>query len=48
MLKRYEFWTSENGKPIKKFTPWFYYDGEQFPWQLKNKLRNEYMDEAIQ
>lgn len=48
MLKRYEFWTSENGKPVKKWSDWFYYDGEQFPWQLKNKLRNEYMDEAIQ
>ena len=38
MQKRYEYWTREG----KKWTEWFEYDGEQFPWQLKNKLRNEY------
>lgn len=36
--KRYEYWTKEG----KKWTPWFEYDGEKFPWQLKNKLKNEY------
>lgn len=38
MQKRYEFWSREG----KKWTEWFDYDGEQFPWQLKNKLKNEY------
>ena len=38
MEKRYEYWTREG----KKWTEWFDYDGEKFPWQLKNKLRNEY------
>ena len=27
--KRYEYWASENGKPIKKFTDWFPYDGDE-------------------
>ena len=39
--KRYEYWSSEG----KKWSEWFYYDGEQFPWQLKNKLKNEYKNE---
>ena len=38
MEKRYEYWTREG----KKWTEWFEYDGEKFPWQLKNKLKNEY------
>ena len=40
-LKRYEYWSMEG----KVWSEWFDYDGEQFPWQLKNKLRNEYKDE---
>lgn len=40
--KRYEYWGTENGKPIKKFIPWFDFDGPQEPWQLKPKLKNEY------
>lgn len=51
MLKRYEFWSSDNGKPIKKFTPWFEWHSDmRDPIQLKgfkgNHLRNEYKDEA--
>ena len=38
MQKRFEYWSSEG----KVWTPWFDYDGEQFHWQLKNKLKNEY------
>ena len=46
--KRYEFWGSENGKPIKKFTPWFKWDSDICPkYQLERhpKLLNEYKDE---
>lgn len=45
MLKRYEYWCSEDGKPIKKFSRWFKYDGEKYPWQLKGKLKNEYRED---
>lgn len=38
MQKRFEYWSSEG----KKWTEWFVYDGEKFPWQMKNKLKNEY------
>lgn len=38
MQKRFEYWSREG----KKWTEWFAYDGEKFPWQLKNKLKNEY------
>ena len=41
MKKRYQYF----GKDGIQWSPWFDYDGEQFPWQLKNKLRNEYKDE---
>ena len=41
-FKRYEYWASENGKPVKKLTEWFNYDGEEFKWQLTNKLKNFY------
>ena len=48
MLKRYEYWGSENGKAVKKFTDWFEWDGEQYPIQLNgfkgNHLHNEYTD----
>ena len=44
--KRYEYWTSENGKPVKKWTDFFLWDSDnRDPWQLKNKLKNEYKDE---
>lgn len=43
MMKRYEYWASENGKPIKKFTTWFNWDSNlEEPWQMKNKLKNEF------
>lgn len=43
MTKRYEYWASENGKPIKKFTTWFNWDSDlEEPWQMKNKLKNEF------
>lgn len=43
--KRYEYWASENGKPIKKWTDFFLWDSDnRDPWQLKNRLRNEYKD----
>ena len=44
MKKRYEYWGSENGKAVKKFTDWFEWDGEQFKYQLKPRLLNEYTD----
>ena len=42
VYKRYEYWGSKNGKPIKKWTEFFYWGGEQYQWQLKGKLKNEY------
>ena len=38
MQKRYEFWSREG----KKWSEWFDNNGEKYPWQLKNKLKNEY------
>lgn len=44
--KRYEYWASENGKPIKKWTDFFLWDSDiRDEWQLKGKLRNFYKDE---
>ena len=40
MQKRYEHYT-KNGI---EWTPWFDYDGEEYEWQMKNKLRNEYRE----
>lgn len=46
VFKRYEYWGSEDGKPVKKVTPWFRWDSDsRDPWQLKNKLRNFYKEE---
>ena len=36
--KRYEYFSRQG----KKWTEWFNYDGEEYKWQLQNKLRNEY------
>lgn len=43
-FKRYEYWGSENGKPVKKFTKWFNWDSDlRDEWQLKSSnLKNEY------
>jgi hypothetical protein len=45
--KRYEFWASENGKPVKKWTNFFIWDSDSRDQiQLKgfkgNHLKNEY------
>lgn len=44
MQKRYEYWSSENGKPIKKFTNWFEWTNEDYmpKYQFGKKLLNEY------
>jgi hypothetical protein len=43
--KCYEYWSSEDGKPVKKITPWFLWDSSmREPWQLKNRLRNFYRE----
>ena len=42
--KRYEYWGSENGKPVKKLTDWFPWNGPKDPWQLDRKLRNFYRE----
>ena len=44
MEKRYEYWASENGKPIKKFTNWFEWTNEDYmpKYQFGKKLLNEY------
>ncbi len=36
--KRYEYFSRDG----KNWTEWFDYNGEEYKWQLKNKLRNEY------
>ena len=44
--KRYEYWASENGKPVKKWTDFFLWDSDiREKWQLKGKLRNFYKEE---
>ena len=47
MKKRFQYWASEQGKPIKKWTEWFNWDSDnREPIQLKgfkgNHLLNEY------
>ena len=40
--KRFEYITRDG----KKWTEWFKWESEnREPWQLKNRLRNEYKDE---
>lgn len=40
--KRYEYYTREG----KTWTDWFIWNSDnRDPWQLKNKLKNEYKDE---
>lgn len=42
VYKRYEYFSREG----KKFTDWFLWDSDnRDPWQLKNKLKNEYKNE---
>jgi len=48
--KRYEYWASENGKLVKKFTNWFKWDSDnREPIQNKgfkgNNLKNEYRED---
>ena len=38
--KRYEYYSRDG----ICWTDWFSYNGEKFQWQLKNKLKNEYME----
>ena len=38
--KRYQFF----GRNGIEWTEWYDYDGEEYPWQLKPRLRNEYRD----
>ena len=49
--KRYEYWRSDNGKPVKLWTPWYNYSKEDCllkdfqtkeKYQLGNHLRNEF------
>lgn len=49
VYKRYQYWGSENGKPIKKWSDFFFWDSDlRDPIQLKgykgNHLINEYKD----
>ena len=44
IIKRYQYY-SKNGIV---WTSWFKWDSDiRDPWQLKNKLKNEYKDENI-
>ena len=38
--KRYQYYSKDG----IKWSSWFDYDGYEEPWQLKNKLKNEYRD----
>lgn len=41
IYKRYEYWSREG----KKWTDWFVWlSDNRDPWQLKNKLKNEYKE----
>lgn len=44
--KRFQYWGSLNGTPVKMWAKWFDYNGEEEPIQLKgfkgNHLLNEY------
>lgn len=46
MQKRYQYWGVVNGVPQIMWTPWFPYNGDKEPIQLKgfkgNYLKNEY------
>lgn len=47
--KRYQYWASENGKPVKKWSNYFLWDGDECPKiQLKgykgDTLLCEYKD----
>jgi hypothetical protein len=42
--KRFEYWGTQDGKPVKKWSPWFNYHGSQEKYQLDKKLRNEYRE----
>lgn len=49
MMKRYEYWSSEDGKPVKKWTSFFKWDSDiRDEIQLKgfkgNHLHNEYKE----
>lgn len=37
--KRYQYWSRDG----IRWTEWFKWTGDRDPWQLKNKLRNEYI-----
>ena len=46
MLKRYEYWASDNGKPVKRFTDWFTWDGDtDNNIQLKGYKNNNLLQE---
>jgi hypothetical protein len=36
--KRYEYFSRKG----KEWTEWYNYNGEEYKWQLKGKLKNEY------
>ena len=39
--KRYQYYSREG----ISWTPWFPYNGPKKPWQLKNKLKNQYKEQ---
>ena len=40
MKKRYQFWSKDG----LQWSDWFDYEGEQFKYQLKPRLLNEYKE----
>ena len=45
-FKRYQYWGREDGEVKKLWTHWFRWDSDnRDPWQLKNKLKNEFKEE---
>lgn len=41
MKKRYQYWSDQG----LKWTDWFDWNGEKYPYQLGKKQKNEYKDE---
>jgi hypothetical protein len=44
--KRYQYWGRKDGQIQKLWTEWFPWDSDnRDPWQMRNKLKNEYKEE---
>lgn len=47
VFKRFQYWGSENGRPVIKWSDFYPWDSDYKPkYQLKPKLLNEYREEV--